>query len=183
MDIAIRILSGSPWWVYGLLALLVWLGLQAARPRTVSLSRVLIAPAVFIAWGIVSLMLRADFSDALVWLGTAACGAAFAGLVTRIDGVVADRRVGLVRVPGSILPLLRFLAIFIAKYALAVAASIRPDLRDLLAPWDIGVSGLAAGYFVGWLLAFLRAYRRAPDAELGAETLRVRQATPAVESR
>src|SRR5260370_39595968 len=28
MDIATRILSGSPWWVYGLLALLIWLGLQ-----------------------------------------------------------------------------------------------------------------------------------------------------------
>ncbi len=178
MDIATRILSGSPWWVYGLLALLIWLGLQAARPRTVSLSRVLIAPAVFIGWGIVSLMLRSNFSDALIWLGTAACGAAFVVLVTSIDGVVADRRAGLVRVPGSIAPLARFLAIFIAKYALAVAMSIRPDLRDLLAPWDIGVSGLAAGYFVGWLLAFLRAYRRAPDAALGAETPPAQQATP-----
>jgi hypothetical protein len=177
MDIATRFLSGTPWWVYGLLALLVWLGLQAARPRTVSLSRVLIAPAVFIGWGIVSLMLRSNVSDAVVWLGTAACGAAFAVLVTRIDGVVADRR-GLVRVPGSILPLARFLAIFIAKYALAVAASVRPDLRDVLAPWDIGVSGLAAGYFVGWFLAFLRTYRRAPDAALGAETPRVQQPTP-----
>src|SRR5260370_15752935 len=99
MDIATRILSGSPWWVYGLLALLIWLGLQAARPRTVSLSRVLIAPAVFIGWGIVRLMLRANFSDVLIWLGTAVRGAAFAVPVTPFHGLVADPRPGLARAP------------------------------------------------------------------------------------
>src|SRR5260370_3911673 len=82
MDIATRILSGSPWWVYGLLALLIWLGLQAARPRTVSLSRVLISPALFIGWGIVHLMLRSNFSHALLLLVTAASGPPFSRLLT-----------------------------------------------------------------------------------------------------
>ena len=170
MDIATRILAGTPWWVYGLLVALIWLGMQSARLRTVSFSRILIAPVIFIAWGIASLLLRPNVSDAIVWLGTAACAAAFAVLVTRIDGIAADRRLGLVRVPGSFLPLARFLTIFIAKYALAVAASVRPDLRDVLAPWDVGVSGLAAGYFLGWTLAFLRGCRRAPGIGLGTET-------------
>lgn len=87
MDIVTCVLTGTPWWVYGVLALLVWLGLQASRPRTVDLGRVLIAPAVFIVWGIISLMLRPNFSGALVWSGSAVCGTAFAVLVSRVDGL------------------------------------------------------------------------------------------------
>ena len=34
---AAAILQGTPWWVYLVLGLLVWLGLRATRPRLVSL--------------------------------------------------------------------------------------------------------------------------------------------------
>src|SRR5260370_7173533 len=49
MDIATRILSGSPWWVYGLLALLIWLALQAASPPPLPLTPVPTPPAALLA--------------------------------------------------------------------------------------------------------------------------------------
>jgi hypothetical protein len=55
-------------------------------------------------------------------------------------------------VEGSVVPLMRNLAIFTAKYGLTVAITIHPTQRAILAPWDIAVSGLAAGYFFGWLI-------------------------------
>ena len=33
---------------------------------------------------------------------------------------------------------------------------------NLHAYWDVGVSGLSAGYFIGWLISVLKDYRSAP---------------------
>jgi hypothetical protein len=164
------ILQGTPWWVYPLLALLVVLGLQATKPRDVPLARVLVAPAVFIAWGIVSLVARPSFSSGLVlgWLITASFGAALALLTIRGDAVRLDHARHLVHLPGSWLPLARNLLIFAAKYGLAVAAVLAPAARDQLALWDIAVSGASAGYFLAWLARLAVAYRAIPQTLKGS---------------
>jgi hypothetical protein len=51
----LNILQNTPWWVFALFALLMWLGFQALKPRTLPIWRLLITPAVFIGWGITSL--------------------------------------------------------------------------------------------------------------------------------
>jgi hypothetical protein len=48
----LTILRNSPWWAYALLALLIWFGIQALRPRSLSIWRLAIVPLVFIGWGI-----------------------------------------------------------------------------------------------------------------------------------
>ncbi len=167
------ILFGTPLWAYGLLALLIWLGLQAARDREIHLSRVFITPAVFISWGSYrlvsqSLLTPALFSD---WLIGALAGALAGAALPRLGGMGVDRHARRVRMPGHWLPLVRNLVIFGAKYGLAVAAGIQPALRQPLTPWEFAVSGASAGYFLGWLLRFAWAYRKAPDfsAPLAAE--------------
>ena len=57
---------------------------------------------------------------------------------------------------------MRYLAIFCAKFVLAAWSAIVPAMRPELATWDVGVSGLSAGYFIGWLARVLRDYRSAP---------------------
>jgi hypothetical protein len=80
MNLFIQILGGTPWWVWALLLILVWLGLQAARPRAVRLQRMFIVPAIFIVWGLVSLTTRPTFSEAiaLAWAAAAIGGASLA---------------------------------------------------------------------------------------------------------
>jgi hypothetical protein len=162
------ILRGTPWWVYPLLALLVFFGLQAAKPRTISVLRVLVIPAIFIGWGILSLLGQVGAAPFLLvdWLVTAVAGGGLAMATTRVDPLTIDRGRNLVRLAGSRLPLARNLLIFAAKYALAVAVAIAPLAHDRLAFWDIGVSGLSAGYFLGWLIRFALAYRAAPSVAL-----------------
>ncbi len=63
-----------------------------------------------------------------------------------------------VAIKGSVVPLVRNLAIFAVKYVLTAAVMIRPQLRDAVAPYDIAVSRLAAGYFFGWLIRLARAF-------------------------
>jgi hypothetical protein len=157
-------LSHVPWWVAPLLAFLIWRGWQASRSRTVALRAVFIGPAIFIGWGIVSLVTRASGAPvlALVWFGAAAAGGLLA-LSTPRPAVQADRARGLISLPGSWWPLARYLGIFVAKFVLAAWSAVQPAMRQDLAFWDVGVSGISAGYFIGWLVAVLLQYRRAPD--------------------
>ena len=48
MPSILNILHSTPWWVFALFALLMWLGFQALRSRTLPLWRLLITPAIFI---------------------------------------------------------------------------------------------------------------------------------------
>ena len=58
MKFAYQVLIHTPVWVFALLAFLVWQGIKATRPRTVTIWRSLIVPAVFIVWGLSRLFSR-----------------------------------------------------------------------------------------------------------------------------
>ena len=148
-----NILNGTPWWVYALFIVLVASGIQALRPRSWPLARVAAAPLAFTAWGVVSLLQvpSLDTSLILTWLVTAGAGSSVALIAWRSDRIRIDRATRRVFLPGSWAPLARYLVIFTAKYALAVAAALDPAAHGNLVLLDIAVSGLAAGYFLGWL--------------------------------
>jgi hypothetical protein len=163
-------LSNVPWWVFPLLALLVWRGWQASKSRSMPLRAIFIGPAIFIGWGTANLVSRASAAPslAIVWFGAAAIGTSLA-LTTVRAGVQADRVHGIIGLPGSWWPLARYLAIFAAKFVLAAWSAIAPAMRPELAYWDVGISGLSAGYFIGWLACVLRDYRSAPVIASGGK--------------
>jgi hypothetical protein len=164
-----NMLQNTPWWAFVLLALLVVLGVQALQPRMIAVWRLLIVPATFIIWGVISLVTQSVASPILMvdWLATAAVGAAIAWGATRLEGMHIDRRGGHVHVPGSVFPLMRNLVIFAAKYGLTVATTMAPSMQMTLSLWNIAVSGLSAGYFIGWLLRFALKYRTTPEPQTG----------------
>jgi hypothetical protein len=157
--IVMQVLVNTPWWVFALFFLLLALGLVALRPRVVPLWRLLVTPAVFIGWGLVSLMLRFTPLLAFDWVVAAAVG----GLLARATVSAAEIRVKAegIAVSGSALPLVRSMLIFFAKYGLSVAAVLVPAQQHNIAIWDIAVSGVSAGYFLGWLAILGLVYRRA----------------------
>jgi hypothetical protein len=187
MAVAVGILRGTPWWVFLLAVLLVWLGLRSLRPRVTTVVRVLVTPAVFITWGLASFNAggRSSSAFALVWLLTAVVGLALAVLTVRMGELLVDRVHGLVLVPASVLPLVRNVVVFSAKYALAVAAIIHPEAGGQLAVWDVAVSGGSAGYFFGWAVRFTLAYRNAAIADLTMAVHRggLTEAAPAITVR
>jgi hypothetical protein len=92
-----------------------------------------------------------------------------------MNKMLVDRPRQLVRLRGSVLPLVRILVIFGAHYALQVAAALHPDNRATFMAWDIYVSGASAGYFFGWSIRFLRAYRTAPQVDLAPVVARLKR--------
>lgn len=157
-------ITGVPWWVALVLALLVWRGWQASTTRIVAFRTIFIGPAIFIGWGVVSLVTRAFTAPSLaaVWFGTALIGILLALTTVRV-AIQVDHTTKTIRLPGSWWPMARYLGIFAAKFVLAAWAAIQPAMRADLAYWDVGVSGLSAGYFVGWLVRVVKAYQHAPS--------------------
>ena len=71
-----NILLNTPWWAFALLAVLVILGVQALRPCTIMVWRLLAIPGVFIVWGLITLVTRSIGSPILLldWFLTCAVG-------------------------------------------------------------------------------------------------------------
>ncbi len=122
------------------------------------------------AWGIGSLAMRSAGSPvlAVAWFGCALVGLAIGWQTTRLDRVVIDRAAGRVTLPGSAVPLVRNMTIFLVKYALGVAAVLAPAWRSDIALWSIGVSGLSAGYFAAWVMRLVLRYRSAAQPLVAA---------------
>ena len=159
----LRIFSGAPVWVFPLLAVLIVLGVQALWPRKVPLWRLALAPAMFMSWGLISLGARAVTSPELLagWGIAAAIGVILAQYAARPDRLRIDPLEGLIAVPGSPVPLVRNLSMFLTKYGLGIAFALAPGWHASIAMADIAVSGLSAGYFAASLLLLLAAYRAA----------------------
>lgn len=161
-----RILQGTPLWVYALFAALAWLGARRLQPQTLPLARVWLVPAIFVIWGLAGLFGQrgASWDTLLYWPLGAALGALLgASFAVPLQ---VDRQHGLVRQPGSVVPLLRNLGFFGAHYALQVAMAVRPEGRDSMLGWDLAVSGFSLGYFAAWSARFVQGLRRAPHSDL-----------------
>ena len=159
MRTVIAILVNTPPWVFAVLALLIWQGCMALRPSSQPLPRMLIVPAVFFLMGLSRLVLGGKSIDLLlVWVASAAVFVALA-LYTGPRSVTIDGETGRILRPGSVVPLIRNITVFVLQYAVAVVTGMK-----LQASWNVAtagqaVSGACAGYFLGWTIALLRSYR------------------------
>jgi hypothetical protein len=177
MDVSvIDVLAHTPPWVFVLFAYLVGIGLLRLRPSVRDLGRIWITPAIFIVWGLVGLFRTpGDFAYVAMHWGVAALIGAIVGSLGRMHDMLVDRPRQLVRLRGSVLPLVRILVVFGAHYSLQVASALHPENRATFLAWDIDVSGASAGYFFGWVLRFLRAYRTAPQVDLAPVVARLKR--------
>jgi len=128
-----HILSSTPKWVFILFTALLWLGLQQMLPRRVGLNRATLLPVSMTALSLYGV--ASAFGDQpvalLAWLaGTAVVFAAALQLQTS-TGIHYDATNRRFLLPGSIVPLVLFMGIFVTKYAVGVSIGMQPALaRD-----------------------------------------------------
>jgi hypothetical protein len=157
----LQILQRTPGWVFALFALLVVLGVMQRRTRELSRSRVALLPAVFLPlslWGV----WNAFGAEPLAFGGWAA-GIGAALLLNRWARLPRNVTYGggRFRVEGSWTPLGLMMAIFITRYAIAVATAMQPGLRTV--PAFFVAVGFAYGLMSGSFLArSLRILKTAP---------------------
>jgi hypothetical protein len=165
MRFAYQILIHTPLWVFPLFAYLVWQGIKAMQPRSTTISRALIVPAVFIVWGLSRLMSRNhdNIWPLASWIA-AALALAPIGLLTA-KPFELDHQTGEIRRPGSPIPLIRNVTVFALQYAIAVIAAVDPDGRTVATVIGRAVAGATTGYFLGRTMALLRQYWRQRKAD------------------
>jgi hypothetical protein len=158
MKLLSGLLHGTPIWVFALFGYLVWVGIKGLKASERKVSRVWITPAIFITWGVIGLVMRPGSiaGNFLHWSVAALAGSGL-GLLLRMP-LQINRSSGTVVQPGSVVPLIRNVAIFGGHYALNVLAAMKPELSAQYMTWDIYVSGASAGYFAGWAIRFIRVY-------------------------
>lgn len=167
----VPVLRNTPYWVWGLLAALMVLGLSQARDRTASLARVSLTPlamTIFSVSGTFS-ALRATPHQAVtiaVWLLAAAL--AFALVARGRADAQYDPARRLYQLPGSVVPLLLIVGIFLTKYVIGVDLTMAPQLvQDTVYVSCVSVLyGAFTGIFIGrasrlWRLPMRAARQRA----------------------
>lgn len=163
MPFVSEILAHTPPWVFVLLFFLIWQGVQALRPRTQPVWRLIIVPAVFLVLGLSMLALHGASSPRPVVAWLAACILLLpVGLATGPRLLAVDRSTAQVTRAGSVVPLLRNVSLFLLQYGFAVAAALHPHDQPALAILGRAVSGATAGYFIGWAIILRQRYRVAP---------------------
>jgi hypothetical protein len=158
------ILRKTPIWVWGLFAGLVAVGISQLRARTASLARVSVLPVamtLFSIWGTFSVAGGAPHlaGAAAAWL--IAGGLAFALVAPGQAAAEFDPVQRSYRLPGSAIPLLLIVGIFLVKYVVGVELAMAPRLagetRYVLVV--AALYGAFTGVFVGraarlWRLAW-----------------------------
>jgi len=149
----LQIIQHTPVWVWGLLVALVAFGLSQARDRAVSLVRMTILPLVLLALsfsGVISTFAHATIAI-LAWGVGVAAAIALGRRFLRVRGASWSSETGLLYVPGSWLPLVLMVALFLIKYGVGVTLAVNPAMA---ADTTFGaVCGLAYGSFSGLFAA------------------------------
>jgi len=168
MQFAYRILIHTPIWVFPLFAYLVWQGIKAMRPRTTTIWRALIVPAVFIVWGVSRLFAHQQNAMwPLVFWFAAAAILLPVGLLTARPFEL-DHTAGEIKRPGSVFPLIRNVTVFALQYTVAVVAAVDPHDATTAAIVGRAISGGTTGFFLGRTVALLRQYWRQHEADIRA---------------
>ena len=118
----------APTWVYLLLVGLIALGVRRLKTREVPVVVALLPAIAFLAWSVVgadAFASRAGSGTALAcWLAGAAVGVASVHVVAEPRGTILPG--GRVRLPGTWLPLVLYLGVFVARFFCGAWATIRP---------------------------------------------------------
>lgn len=147
-----QILANTPPWVWGLLLALLLLGYSQTRERRVGLRRILILPLVMTGLSLQGTLASFGGAPAVVLAWLVASGVTV-GLLARRPAPAAaryDAGTGLFHLPGSWLPMLLILCIFVMKYAVGVTLAMRPELARVV-EFSVALAalfGACSGVFV-----------------------------------
>lgn len=164
----LQILQHTPAWVFGLFALLLWLGAKQLRASSSGLTRVAVMPVAMGGLAIYGMV--SAFGDSPMAMGAWAVAAVAVFWLIQQRPLPATTRYDAAsrtfHAAGSPIPLLLMMGIFFTKYGVAVAFAMHPELAHQT-PVALGVSllyGSFSGSFAGRAIRLWKLVRRTDGA-------------------
>jgi hypothetical protein len=140
------IILDTPIWVWGILAYILYVGIQAFKERIVSIPKLLIMPMVLIA--VRYKVFLSDNTAVLSWLSI--CSGAGLGIwITAKNAGAILKEINSVKLQGSYATLVLLLSFFMLKYAFGYLSSTHNVIAVEYAFIETLLSSLMTGYFLG----------------------------------
>ncbi len=159
MNAAWQTILHTPWWVFILFFYLLKVGIDAIRPRIITMRKLFILPLLFLAFSIYSYL--SSFPFTLITFSAYALpmlfGVGIGWLFIKTLRLKFDKQKGLVKMPGSYVTLLLILLIFSTKYYFGYSSTTDPASSEklLFISLRLSVSGMCSGLLVGRLAGYL----------------------------
>lgn len=150
MSAIVNIIGQTPVWVFPLIVVVLWLGSINLRERNVPLRSLFVFPVVMLVMSIGnSIGTSAGPWMALAdWLCSAVIGAFVGWQLTQRPRAIEPKS-GRVILPGSAVPLIVCIAIFVLRYAFGYLYGRYPDLR---ADGNYALALIAGGALLGGVM-------------------------------
>ncbi len=150
----VDIIRNTPIWVWGILVYLLYVGIQALKPRIVTLDKLIFLPLALIA-----LKFKVFLSpDAWIYLVGLSAGL-FAGFVkVRNSPIKVLKDIKSIQIPGSSSLIIILLGIFVMKYFFGYLQATDPVAYIRYFDWELVLSGILSGYFTGQRTNYLYRY-------------------------
>ena len=158
MTTILAVLTHTPIWVWAVFALIIFLGYQRTRDRTVQLWRLLLLPMIMILLAVSGIAGAGLGALPAILVGVAIGGVT--GWLLERDGATRRLSDGRLWLRGEWWSLVQVVLIFVVRYLINVVAAVNPvlagDVTFHLA--TVFISSLLSAMVLGRMLARLRVY-------------------------
>ena len=173
MEIIKQTIIHTLWWVYLLLAYLIFIGIQASKTRVVSIKKLIIVPIIF-TWMSVETLLTAFKVNTLsigTWSIAILIGITLGWLQIIRHKLIVDKPHWLIKVPGSWLTFILVLIIFASKYYFGYQLAMDPQLESQTGceVAMLSVSGVVTGLLIGRVIAYFYRLNTEPSVDLKSQ--------------
>lgn len=148
LEMILGIVKITPWYVWGILGYILYIGIQSTQIRTIWIPRLFIIPAILIGLK-VNNFLNADLITGISYLFCLAIGCIMGYLFISARIIEVNKKDPYIKLSGSYQTLLLLVLFFIIKYLFGFLKSTKPEIiQNYLGLEDL-LSLLVSGYFLG----------------------------------
>ena len=154
----LKIISGTPTWVWFVFGYLIFIGIRATRTRIVYIPKLFIIPLVLS--GLKYKVFMA--SNISVWLGYFLCLALASFVSYKYSAMQKIKIIYLrmsVQLPGSYWTLIVLMAFFVVKYFFGYISATNPTYYNDIKIFELSISGIFSGYFLGKAICYLMKFK------------------------
>ncbi|MGA4519797.1 hypothetical protein [Citrobacter portucalensis] len=168
-EFVLDMLEHTPVWVYLLFAFLLYRGIKARTPATVTLEKLALIPAIFLFWDIYDLITYRDptLITYIQWTIGIISGAIIGYILINPDRLSRSSAPRSIHRPADYSALPFMLLAFGIKYVLGVLNAIAPDVlrQPAISALAIITGGMFAGVFVGKFTRYVSVWLRLPTQD------------------